>query len=75
MSGDERSITLPHRLWKDRVELTKALMTVFEFGEDNDGQIVFYSNCRNTKTTMLDDKGRMRGIAFGIEEFPEEDED
>ena len=71
----DRSITLNQRLWKDRVELTKALMTVFEFGEDNDGQIVFYTNCRNTKTKVLDDKGRMRGMAFGIEEFPEEEED
>ena len=60
---------------KDRVELTKALMTIFEFGEDSDGQIVFYTNCRNTQTKMLDDKGRMRGMAFGIEEIPEEEED
>lgn len=29
----------------DVVELTKALMNVLEFGKDNDGQIVFYSNC------------------------------
>ncbi len=58
--------------YKDNVELTKALMMVLEFGEDNDGQIVFYSNCRNTKTEVLDENGGLRGIAFGIEEFPDD---
>jgi hypothetical protein len=61
--------------WDNQVELTKALMMVLEFGEDNDGQIVFYSNCRNFRTEVLNDDGAMRGVAFGIEEFPDDPND
>jgi len=57
--------------YKDNVELTKALMMVLEFDEDSNGQIVFYSNCRNIQTEVLNDMGVVRGIAFGIEEFPD----
>jgi hypothetical protein len=58
--------------YKDNVELTKALMMVLEFGEDSDGQIVFYSNCRHFSKEMLNDNGGLRGIAFGVEEFPDD---
>ena len=40
------------------IELTKALMNVFEFGEDNDGQIILYTNCRESDN--------------GLEEFPDD---
>ena len=56
--------------YKDKVELTKALMMVFEWCEDNDGQIVFYSNCRAFTKEVYADDGSFRGIAGGIEEFP-----
>tara|TARA_B100000470_G_scaffold217206_1_gene201265 strand:+ start:1751 stop:1948 length:198 start_codon:yes stop_codon:yes gene_type:complete len=59
--------------WSNNVDLTKALMMVFESGEDDDGQIVFYSNCRHFSKEMLNDNGGLRGIAFGVEEIPEED--
>ena len=58
--------------YKDNVELTKALMTVLEFGYENNGQIVFYSNCRNFQTEVLDENGGLRGMAFGVEEIPNE---
>lgn len=58
--------------YKDNVELTKALMNVLEFGEDNDGQIVFYSNCYCIENEFLDENGCVRGITFGIEEFPDD---
>ena len=58
--------------WNNQVELTKALMMVLEFGEDSDGQIVFYSNCRNFSTNMLNDMGALKGVAYGIEEFPDD---
>ena len=58
--------------WNNQVELTKALMMVLESGEDNDGQIVFYSNCRNFQTEVLDENGGLRGMAFGVEEIPNE---
>jgi len=58
--------------WDNQVELIKALMVVLESGVDNDGQIVFYSNCRHFSKTMLNDGGAMRGMAFGIEEFPDD---
>jgi len=48
-------------------------MMVFESGEDDDGQIVFYSNCRHFSKEMLNDNGGLKGIAFGVEEIPEED--
>ena len=59
--------------WSNNVDLTKALMMVFESGEDDDGQIVFYSNCRHFSKEMLNDNGGLKGIAFGVEEIPEED--
>jgi hypothetical protein len=59
--------------WSNNVDLTKALMMVFESGEDDDGQIVFYSNCRHFNKEMLNDNGGLKGIVFGVEEIPEED--
>ena len=56
--------------YKDNVELTKALMMVLEFGYENNGQIVFYSNCRAFTKEVYADDGSFRGIAGGIEEFP-----
>ena len=62
MAESNNTIRLKQRLWKDRVELVTALMHIFEFGEDNDGQIVLYTNCR--------DNGSLRGDE--IEEFPDD---
>ena len=58
--------------WNNNVDLTKALMMVLESGEEDDGQIVFYSNCRHFSKEMLDDDGGFKGIVFGVEEFPDD---
>ena len=57
----------------DYVELTNWLMMVMEHRVDESGQIVFLTGCRHFSKQVEGDDGKFRGMAFGIEEIPEED--
>ena len=53
----------------DYVELTKRMMCIYEFGKDEYGQIILYTNCREFSRKVHGDNGELRGMGFGIEEM------
>ena len=52
---------VPNNVWSNPRQLLRALMCVFEHGEDDDGQIVLYTNHREIieYVTEEDSQGKM----------------
>jgi len=64
---------VPNSVWSNPRQLLRALMCVFEYGEDDDGQIVLYTNHREIiqYVTEEDSQGKMvvRGRITDFEEM------
>ena len=67
---------VPNDVWSNPRALLKVLTHIFEHGEDDDGQIVLYTNHREITKYLCreDSQGKMGvyGTITDYEEFPED---